>query len=198
MAGSDSNLNIISRKEALEKGLTHYFTGKPCKYGHIAPRYVTSLGCRACMLSDEKRAQSSERSRLWYRKNRERQIQKAREWLDANPEKARARQAASSRKWWAKNPDKRRIYNNNRRSKVKGNGGSHTVGDIQAIRVLQRGRCAICSSKLSSRYHVDHIKPISMGGTNDPRNIQLLCKSCNQKKSFRDPLKHMRSLGRLL
>ena len=29
---------IISRREALRRGLTRYFTGKPCKRGHIAER----------------------------------------------------------------------------------------------------------------------------------------------------------------
>jgi hypothetical protein len=31
---------IITRGEALARGLTRYFTGKPCKYGHIAERFV--------------------------------------------------------------------------------------------------------------------------------------------------------------
>lgn len=38
----------ISRSEALEKGLTRFFTGKPCKRGHIAERSSTGGQCREC------------------------------------------------------------------------------------------------------------------------------------------------------
>lgn len=34
--------------EAAAKGATHYFTGQPCKRGHLAPRYVVNAGCVAC------------------------------------------------------------------------------------------------------------------------------------------------------
>jgi hypothetical protein len=37
---ADPMPEIISRAEAKARGLTRYFTGKPCKYGHIAERYV--------------------------------------------------------------------------------------------------------------------------------------------------------------
>jgi hypothetical protein len=32
-------MQIIDRKTAKAKGLTHYFTGKPCKRGHPMPRW---------------------------------------------------------------------------------------------------------------------------------------------------------------
>jgi 5-methylcytosine-specific restriction endonuclease McrA len=34
--------------------------------------------------------------------------------------------------------------------------------------------------------HVDHIKPRSLGGTNDPDNLQTLCRKCNIGKSNKD------------
>ena len=39
---------MITRKEAKEQGLKKYFTGKPCKHGHISERRVDSRGCIAC------------------------------------------------------------------------------------------------------------------------------------------------------
>ena len=51
-------MEIISRKEAKEKGLTRYFTGKPCKHGHIADRWVSGGGCSECKrLKAEKKAE---------------------------------------------------------------------------------------------------------------------------------------------
>lgn len=40
---------MISRQEALERGLRHYETGEPCKHGHIARRYTESGACYACI-----------------------------------------------------------------------------------------------------------------------------------------------------
>ena len=44
-------------------------------------------------------------------------------------------------------------------------------------------KCTICKEKLQRKYELDHIKPLVSGGTNDLKNIQLLCKSCHKKKS---------------
>lgn len=41
-------MNIVSRREALLAGYSTYFTGKPCKHGHIAPRFTSSRQCKEC------------------------------------------------------------------------------------------------------------------------------------------------------
>lgn len=41
-------MKIITRKEAQDRGLNKYFTGKPCKYGHVAERYVAKSDCVVC------------------------------------------------------------------------------------------------------------------------------------------------------
>ncbi len=43
------------------------------------------------------------------------------------------------------------------------------------------GKCARCGSREKLEY--DHIVPISKGGSNTARNIELLCESCNRSKS---------------
>jgi len=47
-------MDIITRKEALAQGLTTYFTGKPCKYGHIEPRDVLRRHCIVCKVERQK------------------------------------------------------------------------------------------------------------------------------------------------
>ena len=42
-------MDVVSRKDALARGLVHFYTGKPCKHGHEAPRYVNSGQCVTCM-----------------------------------------------------------------------------------------------------------------------------------------------------
>lgn len=41
-------MKIISRKEAKALGLKRYFTGMPCKNGHVAERYMQSSNCVEC------------------------------------------------------------------------------------------------------------------------------------------------------
>ncbi len=43
-----------------------------------------------------------------------------------------------------------------------------------------RGHCAKCGSQANLEY--DHIIPVSKGGSNTARNIQLLCAQCNRSK----------------
>ena len=43
------------------------------------------------------------------------------------------------------------------------------------------GKCTQCGS--NQKLEFDHIIPVSKGGANTYRNIQLLCESCNRSKS---------------
>lgn len=45
------------------------------------------------------------------------------------------------------------------------------------------GRCVICGSRRQLEY--DHHIPFSKGGSNTERNIRILCKECNRKKTDR-------------
>lgn len=48
-------MKIISRKEAMERGLKRYFTGNPCKRGHVDERVVSGRRCGICSRMNEAR-----------------------------------------------------------------------------------------------------------------------------------------------
>lgn len=40
---------VITREDAYRSGQQRFFTGKPCKQGHLAQRYVSTGSCVECM-----------------------------------------------------------------------------------------------------------------------------------------------------
>lgn len=54
---------------------------------------------------------------------------------------------------------------------------------LQYIREASGGRCAYCGSAESSA--LDHIRPVSRGGTSEIGNLTFVCKSCNSSKNAR-------------
>ena len=87
---------IISRKQARALGLKHYFTGKPCKHGHLLKRWTNSAKCVRCALdlSKNSRMKKPELYRGIARRTREKHLDARRadtlRWLNAHPEKRRA------------------------------------------------------------------------------------------------------------
>jgi hypothetical protein len=51
----------------------------------------------------------------------------------------------------------------------------------RAVWIRDQGKCRRCGSR--ERLEYDHIVPVSRGGSNTERNIELLCEICNRAKS---------------
>ena len=75
----------------------------------------------------------------------------------------------------------------NRRARVRGAFGKHTLADILRLYDLQEGICTFCSKPLGDEWHVDHWLPLALGGSNDRLNLRLLHPACNLVKGARHP-----------
>ena len=56
---------IITRQQAQTLGLTRYFTGQPCKHGHVAERRTDTGNCIACQRLRSRTTESREYMRLY-------------------------------------------------------------------------------------------------------------------------------------
>src|SRR3990167_1985562 len=129
-------------------------------------------------------------SNAWKAANQDRVIA----YREANREKSRAVIA----EWYVAHQERYRVYSHNRRARMAANGGALSPDLAERLLKLQRGKCACCGSSLGNAYHLAHIMPLALGGSNTDDNIQLLRAICNKQKAARHPAVHMRQRGFLL
>jgi 5-methylcytosine-specific restriction endonuclease McrA len=179
------------------KPLDQFHKQKWCKQG-VRPE------CKACFYaacrSRLKPGKSAEYNRAYrkrnptvdrdyYEKNKNILIPRMVEYNRRNKESYLAKMRA----WRKANPEKVQVWVRNRRAKLKGLSGSHTLADILALMNIQRGKCVYCRCDITKSYQVDHIVPVARGGTNDKANLQLLCKPCNLDKRDKDPVEYLKT-----
>lgn len=122
--------DIISRKEALERGLKRYFTGKPCRQGHLAEKATVNGACCKCarVRAQNRREKHPEIWRRWQRENAERTREVSRKCYAKHKEKYAAAQA------------KRREENPGRHAEIQ---RKHRERHRDRIRELARKRSKI-------------------------------------------------------
>lgn len=91
-------MNVVSRQDALSLGLATYFTGNPCKNGHVSERYTKHRSCIECL----RECAAREESKKWMREHNKKRRQSA-EFLELerrvrNSEKGKARKSAYNKR----------------------------------------------------------------------------------------------------
>jgi hypothetical protein len=110
---------------------------------------------------------------------------------DERVEKARA--------FWAKTEDERSAERNlewrlkrnkgerQRKARVRTSKTSHAPDFAEQQYKAQKGKCYYCKKKLGKVYHMDHVVPVSRGGSSGPENLVCACPRCNHSKNNRLP-----------
>ncbi len=157
---------------------------KPIEYFRMNGKYRRS-NCKACQ--DSKNAQWAKKNKAkvkeylrdYYQENKEKLKESMKEWQKRHPGYSTEQQ----RKWVRENPKRNkelsRLKAHRRRTFVK-DLGNYTIEEWDNLCTYYNNECVCCFNQVELT--VDHIIPISRGGSNRIENIQPLCKPCNSKK----------------
>ena len=182
-----------TRAEAKASGAKYYFTGEPCKHGHIAPR-KTKGACVDC-LKDEwaasvvsrseyfqaynQRESVKDKKNAWYLENKEQVVEAAR---------TRPREVlkAYQQAWKERNTLWVRADTKARRRKHR-EATPEWLTRTQKAQIRHLYQIAITMSRTTGeQYVVDHIYPLRsevVCGLHVPWNLRILTQADNLRKS---------------
>ena len=182
-----------TRAEAKSTGAKYYFTGEPCKYGHIALR-KTKGACVEC-LKIEWQESNKKRSEYFAQYNQSDAGQAAkRRYYQENKEiviiKAMGRDNAQRQQyrnnWKKNNPDSVKIDTNNRRRRHK-NASPPWLTQEHKAQIKNLYKDALVATRVTGvQYVVDHEIPIRSSdvcGLHVPWNLRVITQEENLKKS---------------
>lgn len=182
-----------TRKEAQDIGAKYYFTGEPCKHGHIAPR-KTKGACVECLKVEWQ--QAAEKRADYFREYNKREDVKDRknEWYEANREQVI--QAAATRPLEVKRVYQKAWKERNTvwvRADTKARRRKHRLATPKWLTREQKGqirelyKIAITMTKTTGeQYVVDHIVPLRsefVCGLHVPWNLRVITQEQNLLKS---------------
>ena len=182
-----------TRAEAKATGVAYYFTGEPCKHGHIAPR-KTKGACIECLKVEWQ--QGAETRADYFREYNKREGVKDRkhEWYAKNHEQVK--QAAATRPLHVKREYQKTWKENNVvwvRADTKARRRKHRdatppwLTRKQKSEIRQLYQIAITMTQTTGeRYVVDHIVPLrgeSVCGLHVPWNLRVITREENLIKS---------------
>lgn len=110
----------------------------------------------------------------WREKNKDYVLLKNAEWRKDNKEQHRQ----NAINWSKNNPDKCKESNAKRRQNKTTN-GTYAIS-VKELKKLYSSPCIYCQS--TKQISLDHVVPVSRGGSHGIGNIVPACKSCNSSK----------------
>lgn len=130
-------MKVITKKEAVSLDLNRFFTGKPCKRGHLSERNMNG-GCEACRIEDL--PISKARSKQWVKDNKARKKSLDKDYRDKNKDDI----AAKLKIYYGENIESikagQKIYRDNNKDKSKVRQDKWRGENVDKIRQYNIGR----------------------------------------------------------
>jgi hypothetical protein len=187
---ADQDYMPTSDKDAKALGLSMYYTGKPCKFGHLTARYASSKECFFCRKEKNLSPELKQKQKEASLKNKEKINARAKEryQLNKNFEQLRTHgkwinnkeaMTARNKDWETRNPEKvlaiRKNNNKIRKARTK----------LQCPKWADRNKIREIYINCPKGYHVDHIVPLKgklVSGLHVAENLQYLTAAENNRK----------------
>lgn len=182
-------MQLLSYKQAIADGVDRYFTGRPCKRGHIAERRVSGRCCIVCADNASKTWAKQNQTRVkqiaaeWNARNKVEEAERARKWRKNNPDtykrmvkEWRDSNAAYYRRYMSQVAAKRRAAKLQREPSWADNDRIRAYYDVCAFFNDVNGY---------TKYHVDHIIPLQgthVSGLHVHSNLQIILADANRAK----------------
>lgn len=152
--------------EAKRRKETYYFTGVPCKHGHLAPRFAVNRRCTECANKS-----NLERTKKDY-------------WVAYGDEGYKERKRQAARIYYYKRKQYRHVENRRRLEKFA---KVATEGGKKKLKRLKL-EAQMLTIDTGIKHEVDHIIPLvhdQVCGLHVPDNVQVLTKAANRRKASR-------------
>ncbi|HEY1035521.1 MAG TPA: hypothetical protein VGE09_11130 [Pseudoxanthomonas sp.] len=160
---------IISRADARAAGLSLYFTGQPCKRGHVASRFVRDAQCRECR---------SILNAAFHTRTRDHQLAR----MARNNAASRERIRATIRDRYYTHPESFARAHAKRRGSIASSG----LDDFSVFVIAEAAdACRRRAAMTGIEWHVDHMVPLSRGGAHAWHNVQVIPAWLNRWKRNR-------------
>lgn len=152
------------RSRAIDRGETHYFTGKPCKHGHMALRRIKDRKCMECDKVDKLTFKYVDKERMY------------------------AQHIAQYQKHRAKRLAQKKVYREQNRSAIVALATQRKkyirlrtpawIDKEERFLIVEAYRLAALRKELTGfAWHVDHKIPLQgelVSGLHVPENIQVI------------------------
>jgi 5-methylcytosine-specific restriction endonuclease McrA len=180
-------MNKICNKCKESKSLDQFYKRKNGKYG-------VRSNCKECSIKISMEYYTNNRNRIrkqrkeyhkeYHSNNRDKRRKYMKEYRNNNRDRLIKYQKEYYKTEWGKLLHK--LSSQNRRYKEKYNTNPGDILTKEQIEYLAEiyQQCAYCNTELTSENtHIDHIHPLSKGGSHSIDNVTLACKDCNLQKN---------------
>lgn len=154
-----------------------------CKLIEAEKHKLYCIECRQIRKQQIKKIQRLNYKFRYPEKHKEKKKKQKKRRQERNPENFKLKNRIQRIKYRKRNPNKIKAARHRYQARLRNAEGSFTAQEWEQVKLNQQNKCKFCNvSGEINPLTVDHIIPLSKGGSNYISNIQGLCMLCNSTK----------------